>query len=226
MQRGGLFAFALLFLISAHGSAAQIYVPAGVTMAIDGASLHAGAYHLVVDGTLNLTHGTISVLSVTIGSDGELNAGSGKIEVAVDWANSGTFNAGTGIVVFTDGSHTTAAITGETTFYDLTFTSSSGKTYLLPTGGGIVVQNNLRMLGVAGSPIRLESVDPVQQASIAVGGIPTLEQATLERVEITTARGGSPEPIPALGPAGLGLLTVLIVVLTLFRLGRLRKVVH
>ncbi|MFA6423509.1 MAG: Ig-like domain-containing protein [Patescibacteria group bacterium] len=51
-------------------------------------------------------------------------AGSSNISVGGNWANSGTFTAGTGAVTFN--SVSTSIISGSTTFYNLTFDSSAG----------------------------------------------------------------------------------------------------
>jgi hypothetical protein len=73
---------------------------------------------LTVTGTLNVAG------NVSINETGTLD-GNGTINVANGWVNNGTFNAGTGSVVFNGGVSSTIGGSGTNTFYNLAIAKSS-----------------------------------------------------------------------------------------------------
>ncbi len=92
-----------------------------------------GCSDRTVAGTLSAgTEGFSAARDVTIEPAGVLNANSATLEIAGDWDNTGTFNAGTSSVNFVDGCGVSlATISGETSFSTLTITTATGKTYQL-----------------------------------------------------------------------------------------------
>ena len=200
--------------------AASFDVPAGTTWYVNGSSLAANTYNLNIYGTLVITSGNVSAHNVTIFSGGVINAGSGLIQVSGHWNNNGTFNAGTSHVEFIDDSMSFANIFGSTTFYDLTFISSIGKSYRFSPDERMLVNHNLLVQGASGKPIVLESTIPNQLVSISVGGTSTVENADLEAV---TIQQGPPTSIPTLQPSAMLLLALLLIWSTIFYYHRIEN---
>ena len=197
-----------LCLTSATTFAARFEVPVGATLSISGASLAANAYDLIVDGTLVITSGNISVLDVAIGSTGRIDAGGGTIEVAGDWANAGTFSPGRSTVVFTDGGSSVAELSGSTRFYNLSFVSSTGKRFRLSPGDDTEVINDLRVVGTALRPIVLESSQPGRTVAIRVGG--RLFEEFVEWRDVSVIRTANAAAIPTMTPISLWALAILM----------------
>lgn len=101
-----------------------------------GGSLSLACTDLNVDGSLSVTSGQVSqAANVGITTTGVIDGGSGTISVGGNWSNAGSFVAGTSTVAIQDGCSTLPAqFTGDTTFYNLTLSSSTGRTIVLPAG--------------------------------------------------------------------------------------------
>lgn len=138
---------------------AATVIPSGSTMTVPGVALDLACTDLLVQGTLNVGLAQINQsTTVTIAGGGLLSAGQGTINVGGDWNNSGSFIAGTSTVVLSDiCGNPTGQLSGNTTFYNLTLTSSLGKQFIFPAGTNIVVTGTLTLQGVPGNPIRLLS---------------------------------------------------------------------
>jgi hypothetical protein len=100
---------------------------------------------LDVNGDLTVTAGTFSV-----------GAGNHAITVGGSWANTGTFNGGTGMVTFD--TTTPSTITGTTTFYDFT-AATPGKTLKFGTGQTftMAVGGIFTVTGASGNLITIDS---------------------------------------------------------------------
>jgi hypothetical protein len=139
--------------------ATGLTVGAGSTVNFADAAVDLGCADLVVAGTLNTDSATVAqALDVTIASGGTLDGGSGTLDVTRDWNRVGTFNAGTGEVRFVDGCSTTSsAISGATTFHDLSLTTSSGKQILFTAGETTTVAGALTLGGASGNLLVIRS---------------------------------------------------------------------
>jgi hypothetical protein len=195
--------------------AADLQVPAGSTWAINGASMAAGAYNLEIAGNLVITSGDISVLSVTIAPGGKLIAGSGLIQVAGNWSNNGTFTAGTSRVEFIDGGPSLATLSGSTTFYDLSFISSTGKTFRLSPSSQFVINHDLLVHGIAGLPVVLAPTQPGIIVTIRVHGGTNQQYTTWQDIVIQQGPVVLPVSIPTLNTWGLYLLILLLTAIVL-----------
>ena len=111
--------------------------------------------------------------TVTIGSDGSMNATTGTFSVSGNWDNSGEFDPKTGTVTL-DGTNQT--IIGTTTFYELTKNVNSAATLTFPEGVTTTVTNTLNLSGVDDQLLSLRSssssrtewkIDPQEDRSIA-----------------------------------------------------------
>lgn len=165
---GASFALAAFFSSTAF---AQLSVPPnGVVNIPPGGTFSLGCGALDVQGALNVSSGQLSDAgNVSIGGTGAVNGGSGTISLSGDWSNSGSFQAGTGSVVFTDGCTSgPMQITGTTVFNNLTLSSANGRTFVLPAGSNVTVNGTLVLQGAAGQPIQLVSASG-QTAVINLG---------------------------------------------------------
>jgi hypothetical protein len=150
---------ASLVLAGLPPALAQMVIPPGGAVTVPAGGLNLGCTSLDVQG--NLTLGTSHIDqsgSVNIASTGTVDAGQGTIVVGGDWTNSGTFIAGTSTVTFSDacgsgGGH----LSGNTTFTNLTFTSTTGKAFVVPAGSHIVVTGTLVVQGTPANPLHLNS---------------------------------------------------------------------
>ncbi|MDD4957146.1 MAG: filamentous hemagglutinin N-terminal domain-containing protein [Candidatus Omnitrophica bacterium] len=95
----------------------------------------------------------VEINSLTIDSGGRMDAGSYRITVSGDWTNAGTFNAGTGTVVF-DPMTGTSRISGSTMFNDLTCVTP-GSTLVFGSGTTQTVNGRLDISGSVSSRINL-----------------------------------------------------------------------
>jgi hypothetical protein len=97
-------------------------------------------------GNLTITAGTLDVTATDYG-----------LTVGGNWTNTGTFNAQNGLVIFNSG--TTALVTGDTNFYDLTITHTSAKevNFSRTPADIIGVTNLFTVAGNVGQLIKLYS---------------------------------------------------------------------
>lgn len=177
-----------------------------------GASLSLGCGNLDIQGSLLLDNGHIGdVASVTIGAAGELDFQSGTITLGGNWSNSGTFIPGTGSVVFTDACSTgPSQFTGDTTFNNLTLSSSSGRTFVVPAGSHITVNGTLTLQGEPGLPIQLAS-SSAQTAYILLGpNAQVVRSNATVPANVQIGASVQAEPIPSLSEYGLILLSMLL----------------
>ena len=138
MRRGsGVAAMAAAFLTLATGaSAGELTVGSGASVDLGTGSLDLGCADLTVAGTLSVgTSGFAQARDVTVDPAGVLNGNSATLQVAGDWDNAGTFNAGTSTVQLVDGCGlASAVIAGDTTFANLDMTTTSGFLYSFISG--------------------------------------------------------------------------------------------
>lgn len=146
-------------LVCAVGHA-DIVVPTGATVNASASAIDLGCTDLIVGGSFNLGTGSLTnVRDVLIQAGGTVSATTGTISLARNWSNQGSFVAGTGTVAFVDnpGCATASAISGSTTFNNLTLTSISGRTITFAPGATQSVLNTLTVTGTASLPIQLVS---------------------------------------------------------------------
>ena len=212
--------------------AADISIPAGGSIALNGAAVDLGCTDVVVSGTFSLDTGSlINVRNVSILPGGVVNAGSSQITLAGDWSNTGSFNAGTSRVNFVDtpACATSSTISGNTQFYMLSLTSTIGKVYRFAVGSTQQILYQLTITGVPGTPIQLRSTVAGQTANINLSAFQIMHDIAVNDLVATgvwlapylvnQAPGGSAlrwfgEPdyarIPTLGTTSLFALILLI----------------
>ncbi len=169
---------ALLFACVGAG-AAQFTVAPGGTVTMPGGSLALGCADFAVQGTMSLGASQVTGAgTVSIPGGGSLDAGSSSITVGGNWANAGTFAAGTGTVTFADGcTSAPAAFTGTTAFRNLSLTSASGRGFILPVGALVSVSGALSLAGTAAQPLQVSSATPGQAATVVMGAAGSISRS-------------------------------------------------
>ena len=192
-------------------SYAQVTVPTGGTTSLPASGImNLGCNALNVSGAYRVNSGqAINASGVSIGSGGTLDGGQGIVSVSGNWSNSGTFVPGTGTVMFIDGCATgNIVLSGTAVFNNLTLSSSTGRTFVIPAGANITVNGVLTLQGASGQPISLVS-SAGSTAFIGLG-----PQATVVRNNVNVANnvqiGAAPANIPTLSEYGMLTLTLLM----------------
>jgi len=198
---------------------AQVTVPPGGSIVVPtGGAMNLGCNALIVQGTFDVGTGQVSNTgNVNIDTAGTLNGGAGTLGVSGNWSNGGTFNAGTGTVLFSDGCAAgPLSLTGTTVFNNLTLSSASGRNFVIPAGSNITVNGTLTLQGAPGQPISLTSSSG-QTAIINLGPMAQVirNDISLNNVQI----GAIPAipTIPTLSEYGLMLLAMLMAGSALWR---------
>jgi hypothetical protein len=203
-----LLAAALPGALASMAARADVTVPAGASISLDAGGLDLACTDLTIAGTFALAQAAIAQdRNLGIAAGGKLDAGSGSIAVAGNWSNAGTFVAGTSKVTFGDGCGvTTAIISGETTFHDLSFTSATGKTWQFPAGSTQTVEGRLDIASTGGGPLQFHSSVPGTDAFIDVNGPHDIDDVTRTNVEFLLPSQAAATPVPALDRIGVAAL--------------------
>jgi hypothetical protein len=221
-RRLGFFSGAAVFGLAAVASAAQLTVGAGSSVALGSGSLDLGCADLVVAGTLaGGTNGIAGARDVMINPSGVLSGESATFEVAGDWDNAGAFNAGTSTVQLVDGCGLSGAVvTGDSTFYELVMTTSTGKLYSFGASSTQTVAQSLSVAGASGNLLAIRSTVDGEAAFIDLQGSASTDYVDVKDnhaignlipLGATSVNSGNTLgwwvfPIPALPMAGLALL--------------------
>ena len=210
----------LAFGLPAH---AQISVPSGGTYDVPtGATMDLACTNLDIQGAMTIGAGQLNqIASVGIGASGSINAGSGTLSLSGDWSNAVSFVPGSSTVILTDscGGGPTA-FSGTTVFNNLTLSSSTGHTFVIPTGSNIVVNGTLTLQGVNGQPIQLVSAGGSSVISLGPGANVV---SNFANVAVNVQIGnGAPSSIPTLSEWARLLLALLIAGTTVHSLRRFR----
>ena len=131
----------------------------------------AGASGLTIGGSSTVKLGdallNLGCNDLLIQSAGTLQAQASTIRLAGNWDNQGTFDPGTGTVVFEDGCiPNLSSIAGGNTFFKLQIMTSTGKTVDFDAGATQIVLDALKLQGTAGNLLVLRSSNPGQQAFV------------------------------------------------------------
>ena len=220
---------ASLFAFGAH---ADVSVPTGGSMSLGGGIVDLACTDVIVGGTLNVGSGQlINVRDVTILAGGAISATTGSITLGRNWSNQGSFTSGMSTVAFLDSGTCASAssIGGNTSFYNLTLRSTTGRVVTLASGSTQTVLGSLTIIGTSVLPIVLVSSAPPATASLALTGAgQIIANVSVNNVAATgqwlaagqsnrNPTGFAPNwfgdglVVPTLGSGGLALLIVLMV---------------
>lgn len=195
-------------------AAAQIVYPPGSSLDVPpGGTVDQGCLTLDMRGTLNLSGGTLTVdTDVTFGSGAIVTGSNGTISVGGNLWSTDPINTGSNTVLLRDGCNpgNSSQISGNFVFRNLTLSSTSGRTFVIPAGANITVLGTLSLQGVPGQSIQLVSSGG-GTAVINLGPGATVNR-TYATVGGNVQIGGAPAAtsIPTLSEYGLMLMALLM----------------
>jgi MYXO-CTERM domain-containing protein len=159
-------------------SYADLVIPAGASLALNGGTTDLVCTDLIVAGTLTVDSGSVTgIRNVNIQAGGSVVVTSGTLSLSGDWSNAGNFAAGSGLVRFVDlaGCATSGGtISGNTSFAQLSFVTSIGKTYAIASNSTQTITQQLTIQGAPGLPLVLRGSTAGQPAFLALGGGQTI----------------------------------------------------
>ena len=215
---------AAALVLGVPAQSAQVTVGSGASLDLGTGSLDLGCADLSVGGTLAAgTAGFSQARDVTIDPSGVVNGNTATLQMAGDWDNSGTFNAGSSTVQLVDGCGlASAVIAGDTTFANLDMTTTSGFLYSFVSGSTQTVSGSLSLLGASGNLLTLRSTLGGSEAFLNALGASSADFVDAQDNDASGGNSialgpdsvkGSNTPgwlaanlIPALGVLGLALL--------------------
>jgi hypothetical protein len=185
---------------------ADLVIPAGSSVSLNGGASNLSCTDLVVAGTLNVDSGSITgVRNVSIQAGGSITVTSGTLSLSGNWSNAGSFSGGTGLVSFVDLAGCApggGTISGNTAFSNLSFVSATGKTYQIASGSSQTVTLFLSVQGSPGLPLILRGSTAGTAAFIALLGGQSINY--LGAADLTaTANWLAPNQTNAINGAGV-----------------------
>jgi hypothetical protein len=223
-------------LVAASSARADYIVPANAVSSLNGGALNLSCTDLIVAGTLNLGSGAIlNARNFTVQPGGVVQGETGFIALSGNWTVSptGQFVKGTSDVHFDESCGAGASvIMGSTTFYDVHFTSTTGKNFVFAVGTTQTIAHLFEFTGTASAPSQFRTSIPGQVAYIDLqpSGTQLISHVGVTDVWATgqwlapllTNEGGggnarrwfgipdAAQPIPAVGNAALVALAALL----------------
>jgi len=209
-------------------AAAQSFVIGGGTL-LDlpaGGSIDLGCIPLDVQGELNLNAGQFATAShAAIASGGIFNGGQGTLLIGGNLRNNGILNAQMGSVVMGDGCvGSSSQISGSFVFQNLSLTSKTARTFLLPPGTQITVLGTLTIQGAPRQNVQLMSAGSVT-AVIRLGPQANVVRNfvnVLPNVQICASAADAPQAIPSSSRYALMMLSLLLATFGAWRCRRSR----
>ncbi|GKS94223.1 IPTL-CTERM sorting domain-containing protein [Acidovorax sp. SUPP2825] len=201
-------------LVLCSPAAAQWVFPPGSSLDVPaGGQTDLGCSALDMQGTLNLNGGTVTVdTDATFSSGSNVTGSNGVISVGGNLISGGNINTGNNTVVLRDGCDpgNTSQISGNFVFQNLTLSSTTGRTFVLPAGTNITVLGTLTVQGAPGQNVQLVSSNGTT-AVVNLGPNATVVR-NFATVTGTVQLGALPNlaAIPTLSEYGLMLLSLLI----------------
>jgi hypothetical protein len=169
-----LAAIAVSWLAAATAGASQLSIGSSSAFSLGNGTLDLGCASLLVAGSFAASSGTVNqALDVTISLGGTLNGDSGILNVTGNWDNSagGAFAAGTSSVNLIDGcGRTSATISGETTFWELSMTTTTEKAIEFAAGSTQTINALLTISGTTDNLLTLRSTSPGSEATLNIQG--------------------------------------------------------
>lgn len=208
----------------ASAAHAQMEIPAGSEGSLGGGSQDLGCEAVTIAGSYALDGGTLQNAGAFLIETGGVLDAQGSIQLGSDFRNQGSLNAATSTLVF-DGScaapGASLTVSGVTTVANLTFSSSSGQSFVLPNGANIVVTGNLVLQGQPGQPLQITTASG-QPATFTLGPGAQVTQQNVNLVNVYIGPPPSAAPV-AVPVSGLGWTASLALLLSLLSWGALRS---
>jgi len=181
--KSGWFVLIVLFIfISGSVSASGIIIGSGSSISVGSGAIHLGCGDLVNNGTLNLGSGVVDSTN-NVSNNNQLNGDSGLLEFGGDWSSSGTVTPGTSTIAVVDEcGDGSISFDDSSEFYNLSMTTTAGKTVYLESGAEQVIANNLVFSGAGGNFLTLRSSNPgaATFTSLAPGGTQFIDWVDVE----------------------------------------------
>jgi hypothetical protein len=234
--------------LSAH---ADYIVPANANSSLNGGTLNLSCTDLIVAGTFDVGSGVVrNARNVSVQPGGVVLGGSGSITLSGNWTLSptGQYVPGTSSVRFDETCGAGAStISARTSFYDVHFTSTSGKNFVFEANSTQTISHLFEFTGTASAPSQFRSSAAGQVAFIDLqpSGTQVISHVGVTDVwaigqllapfETNEGGGGNArrwfgdpnvvqQPIPAIGNAALVALAAMLAGAgALARDGRLRR---
>jgi len=178
----------LVFVCVAPPAFAQLAIPSGGSLTLNGGSLNLAGTDAQIGGLLSLGGGQLgNAGSIDILANGTFDAGSGQLMLSGNWSDAGSFLAGTSSVDFIDGSTSSSQVLGNTTFANLSLVSATGKNYIFGAGSTQTIAGLLTIAGTAAQPIQFRSSAAGQAANINLlaGGAQSIVHVGVSDVHAT-----------------------------------------
>lgn len=156
-------------LLVAHGAVASVNVGAGSSINFADATVDFGCADLTVAGQGVATVATLIRIANLGITGGTLAPGASSVSLGGDFADAGTFTAGTSRVQVVDACGSgVSRVSGATNFYDLIVDSSAGKQLVLPANTIQSVAHALTLQGTVGNLLQIVSSVSGQRAQLAL----------------------------------------------------------
>ena len=158
--------------LAARAPAGSMTIGAGSSGDLGTGSVDLGCADIDVQGTFSA--GAVAATGgrdVTIAPSGVLNGNSATLEVAGDWDNAGSFNAGASTVELVDGCGLlSAVVAGNTSFHDLSMSTAAAKQVSFTAGSTQTVTGVLALSGATGQLLQMRSTVNGEDAFLDVQG--------------------------------------------------------
>jgi hypothetical protein len=146
-------------LLASADADADIRVPAGARLQVDGGRIDFSGTSYVGYGVLRLGAGSLERLDdFRIFAGGSADLGSGVLRLAGDWENRGGIAAGTSLVEFLDAPGDSFLL-GATEFSSVRAATAQGRRLRLESGNTQRVLTSITLVGT-GAPLRIDSSTP------------------------------------------------------------------
>lgn len=211
---------ACAFLLCGPAVAQWSYPPGSSLDVPAGGQVDLGCSALDMQGTLNLTGGTLNVdTSATFGSTATVTGNGGLISVGGDLISNGNLDTGTNSVLLRDGCDpgNTSQITGNIVVQNLTLTSTTGRTFVLPAGANITVLGTLTVQGTPGQNVQLVSASGTAVINLGPTATVVRNNASVPPTVQIGAAALSVAAIPTVSEYGLMLLSLLMALLFVWK---------
>ncbi len=156
-------ALSILFFQASLTYASKITIGTGSTIQLGSSSLNSDSLEINNNGELLWGSGAHQILDFFNLNTGISSAQSSTISLSQDWHNEGSFDAGSGIVHFTD-LQPLSHITGMTNFYELMATTAASKTIEFQELVQQNIEKNIVLTGFPGNLLTIKSSSSSKQA--------------------------------------------------------------
>jgi len=160
----------VLLILAMRNAAATIIVGAGSSLNVADNNVDLGCSDLTVAGALAANGANVtSIANLDLSGGSSFAAGTSRISLGGNFANTGNFDPGASRVAIVDAcGNGTSEMSGATNFYDLVVATVSGKQILFPVAAAQSVAHSLTLQGAAGHLLDVRSSVAGQRGVLAL----------------------------------------------------------